>query len=175
GQARGSMDGHSSAYVTDLLFTPDGSRLISSSADQTIRLWDWATRKPVGALRGHVDEVDGMALAPGGRTLASRCKDGSIYLWDLKKSSAHLGYQTLPTRLSLGFRTAQFTPGRRFLLGVEPNGGVALWDAHTLKETRRLYGLSTNAAISLSPDSRWLVSDEHQNKLSLWDVANGVE
>ena len=56
GEARGSLEGHS-AYVTDLLFTPDGSRLISSGADQTIRLWDWTTRKPVGVLRGHLDEV----------------------------------------------------------------------------------------------------------------------
>ena len=37
GEGRGSLEGHNS-YVTDLLFTPDGSQLISSSADQTIRL-----------------------------------------------------------------------------------------------------------------------------------------
>src|SRR5262249_9170242 len=43
------------------------------------------------------------------------------------------------------------------------------------KETRRLSGLSTNATISLSPDSRWLVSDEHQNKLCVWDVTSGME
>jgi serine/threonine protein kinase/WD40 repeat protein len=175
GQARGSMDGHSSAYVTDLLFTPDGSRLLSSSADQTIRLWDWTTRKPAGLLRGHLDEVDGMALAPDGRTLASRCKDGSIYLWDLNKPFGQLGYQTLPGRLRLGSRLAQFTPDSRSILGVESSGGVALWDAHTLKETHRLSGLSTNAAIGLSPDSRWLVSSARHDKLSVSDVASGSE
>src|SRR5262249_19919109 len=103
-------------------------------------------------------------------------KDGSIYLWDLNKPSGHLGYQTLPSRLRTGlFRTTQFTPDSRSILGVESSGGVALWDAHTLKETRRLSGISTNAVISFSPDSRWLVSDERHDKLSVWDVVSGLE
>jgi WD40 repeat protein len=174
GQARAPLEGHS-AYVTDLLFTPDGSRLISSSADQTIRLWDWNTRKPTGVLRAHLDEVDGITLAPDGRTLASRCKDGSIYLWDLNKPSGHLGYQTLPSRLRLGFRTAQFTADSRSILGVELSGGVALWDARTLKETRRLSGLSTNGVIGFSSDSRWLVESDRHGKLAVWDVARGLE
>ena len=174
GEARGSLEGHS-AYVTDLLFTPDGSRLISSSADQTIRLWDWTTRKPAGVLRGHVDEVDGIALAPDGRTLASRCKDGSIYLWDLTQPFGHLGYQTLPNRLKLGSGAAQFTPDSRSILGIELSGDVALWDARTLKETRRLSGIPTNGIIGLSPDSRWLVTSDHPDTLSVWDVASGLE
>ena len=101
GKAVGLLEGHRS-YVSDLLFTPDGKRLISSSGDQTIRLWDWATRQPAGVLRGHLNEVDGLALAPDGRTLASRCKDGSIYLWDVTKPSRHLGYQIFPTAGSAG-------------------------------------------------------------------------
>ncbi len=174
GEARGSLGGHS-AYVTDLLFTPDGSRLISSGADQTIRLWDWTTRKPAGLLRGHLDEVDGIALAPAGRTLASRCKDGSIYLWDLNKPPGHLGCQTLPSRLRLGSGTAQFTPDSRSILGVESSGGVALWDAQTLKETRRMSGVPTPGMIGFSPDSRWLLTSDRHDKLSVWDVASGLE
>jgi serine/threonine protein kinase/WD40 repeat protein len=174
GVARGSLEGHSS-YVTDLLFTPDGSQLISSSADQTIRLWDWKTRKPTGVLRAHLDEVDGISLAPDGRTLASRCKDGSIYLWDLSKPSRHIGYRTLPSLVNIWFGTAQFTSDSRSILGVKLSGGVAVWDARTLKETRHLSGVFTNGIIGLSPDSRWLVSNDQHGNLSVWDVASGLE
>src|SRR4029434_10936274 len=98
-----------------------------------------------------------------------------IYLWDLSKPSGHLGYQTLPSRLRLGFRTAQFTPDSRSIVGVELSGGVALWDAQTLNETRRLSGLSTSGVIGLSQDSRWLVSSVRLGKLRVWDVARGLE
>ena len=152
---KGGWKWHSS-YVTDLLFTPDGSRLISSSADQTIRLWNWHTRKPTGVLRAHLDEVDGISLSPDGQTLASRCKDGSIYLWDLNKPIGHLGYRNLPSLARFG--STQFRPDSQTILGAKMNGDVAQWDARTLKETRCFSGVFTNGIIDLSPDSRWLVT-----------------
>lgn len=175
GESRGALEGHS-AYVTDLLFTSDGARLISSGADQTIRLWDWTTQKPAGVLRGHLDEVDGMALTADDRTLASRCKDGSIYLWELRKSAGHLGYQTLPRRLKPRPHAVQFTTDSRSIVGVESDGSVAVWDAETLKETRRLPGIPTNQTTGLSPDSKWIVmSSDRRDKLVVWDVATGLE
>jgi serine/threonine protein kinase/WD40 repeat protein len=171
GKAIGSLEGHST-WVSDLLFTPDGTQLISSSADQTIRLWDWATRKPAGVLRGHLGEVLGLAVAPDGRTLASRCGDGSIYLWDITKPSRHLGYQTLPSRLRPA--STVFTPDSQSILGVEQGGGVAVWDARTLKETRRLWGASTNQ-ITISQDARFVARSETDGRLHVWDVGGGLE
>jgi len=117
----------------------------------------------------------GFPWARTGGTLASRCKDGSIYLWDLNKPSGHIGYQTLPGLVSIWFGTAQFTPDSRSHPGVKLSGGVALWDARTLKETRRLSGVFTNGIIGLSPDSKWLVSNDRRGNLSIWDVASGLE
>jgi WD40 repeat protein len=173
GQAAGSLEGHRS-WVSDLLFTADGKRLVSSSGDQTIRLWDWSTHKPCGVLRGHLDEVDGLALAPDGRTLASRCKDGSIFLWDVTKPSRSLGYQTLPSRLDN--LSAAFTPDSRSILAAEMKGGVAEWDVSTLKETRRLWGDSTNKIDTIvSPDARWALQHDSHGRLLVWDARSGVE
>jgi WD40 repeat protein len=175
GQASGSLEGHGS-WVSDLLFTPDGKLLLSSSADQTIRLWDWSNGKSAGVLRGHLDEVHGLALASDGRTLASRCKDGSIYLWDVTKPSRHLGYQTLPSRLNSWRNVTVFTPDSQSILGVEKSGGVALWDALTLKETRRLRSPSTNQNnIIISPDARWVAELETSGRRRVWDVRSGLE
>jgi WD40 repeat protein len=172
GSPEGSLEGHA-LWVSDLIFTPDGKRLISSSGDQTIRLWDWSSRKPAGVLRGHLDELYGMALGPDGQTLASRCKDGSIYLWNLAKLPRHFGYQTLPSRLNLS--SAVFTPDSRTILGVEPGGGVALWDAATLKETRRLWSDCTNRKINISPDAKWVMQSDSDGHLRVWDVRNDSE
>jgi WD40 repeat protein len=172
GQACGSLEGHT-GYVGDLLFTPDSKLLISSGGDQTIRLWDWPTRQPAGVLRGHLNEVYGLALAPDGRTLASRCKDGSIYLWDITKPARHLGYQTLPSRLN--YSSAVFTPDSRSILGVEPGGGVAGWDAGTLKETRRLWGDTNRNKFTIFPDASRVVQGDGKGRLHVWDARSGLE
>jgi WD40 repeat protein/serine/threonine protein kinase len=173
GTARGVLEGHRS-WVSDLLFTPDGRFLLSSSGDQTIRLWDWSKLQPATVLCGHLDEVDGLALAPGGRNLVSRCKDGSIYLWDLNKPSQHPPYQTLPSRLN--YASTLFTPDSRSILAVELKGGVALWDTFARKETRRLWGDSTNGIdFIISPDARRIVRGDNNGRVHVWDAGNGLE
>ena len=178
GKAIGTLEGHR-AFGSDLLFTPDGKKLISSSADQTIRLWDWSTRQPAGILRGHVNEIDGLALAADGRTLASRCKDGSVYLWDTAKPTRHLGYQIIPG--SWGSGPIQFMPdGRSILHARVPGGGeVAVWDAITLKETLRSWATSTNHddghVVSVSPDGGQVVRFDFHGHLRLWDARTGLE
>ena len=169
GQATGSLEGHGT-WVSDLLFTPDGTRLISSSGDETIRVWDWATRKTAEVLRGHVREIDGLAMAPDGRTLASHGSDGSIYLWDLTKPPSHLGYQIIPTPLN----SAVFTPDSQSILSLRSTG-LTLWDPHTLKEMRPIWVNSTNLYGIISPDAKWVVRTDNGGRLSVGDARSGLE
>ena len=80
GDLVGVYEGHS-AWVSALQFSLDGRWLYSASADQTIRIWDVASRQSLALYRGHSDEVWAMALSADGSTLASGGKDGEIRLW----------------------------------------------------------------------------------------------
>ena len=48
------LSGHESD-VTSAAFSPDGSRIVTASADETARIWDAATGKEITVLRGHED------------------------------------------------------------------------------------------------------------------------
>jgi WD40 repeat protein len=88
---------HRSFYVRGLIFSPDGKRLYSgggrvppgkvSEEIGAIRVWDSATGKPVGQLRGHTGGVQSLALSPDGKQILSGAegfdKSGhTVRLWD---------------------------------------------------------------------------------------------
>ena len=52
--------------VYGLAFSPDGTRLAIGSGDNTIRLWDVASRQEVCQLRGHDSYVHAIAFSPDG-------------------------------------------------------------------------------------------------------------
>src|SRR5205823_835665 len=61
---------------------PDGTRLATGCADNTIRLWDVATGQEVAELRGHAAYVHAVAFSPDGTRLVSGSGDFTVRLWD---------------------------------------------------------------------------------------------
>jgi len=69
-----------------LVWTPDGTRLLSagSFSDRTIREWDTSTWKQVGdPWRGHNDRINALAVDSTGTFLASASSDKDVRLWRL--------------------------------------------------------------------------------------------
>jgi WD40 repeat protein/serine/threonine protein kinase len=68
--------------VYGMAFSPDGTRLAVGCADNTIRLWDVATRKEVAELRGHPAYVHAVAFSSDGTRLVSASGDFTVRIWD---------------------------------------------------------------------------------------------
>ena len=61
------------------VFSPDGKRLASPSADKTVKLWDAQTGQEILSLKGHTNQVETVAFSPDGTRLASTVNRGMTY------------------------------------------------------------------------------------------------
>ncbi|GII90485.1 hypothetical protein Ssi02_07160 [Sinosporangium siamense] len=67
--------------MTSMAFSPDGHTLAGASADETARLWDLATRRPIGTPpAGHAGSVNSVAFSRDGHTLAGGDEDNAVRL-----------------------------------------------------------------------------------------------
>ena len=69
-------------YPEALVFSPDGTILISGHRSGTIQLWDVETGDRIAALDGHTQQVETLKFSPDGKTFVSTAMDGTIFLWD---------------------------------------------------------------------------------------------
>ncbi|XP_012694253.2 coronin-7 isoform X1 [Clupea harengus] len=80
------LQGHTEK-IYSIKFHPHASGLLASSSyDLTVRLWDLQSEKEVKKLKGHEDQIFGMAWSPDGKLLATVCKDGKVRVYDPRKS-----------------------------------------------------------------------------------------
>jgi WD40 repeat protein len=75
------FEGHSN-WVMGVAFSPDGARMASAGADQTLRIWDAARGRAVLTLRGPRDRVHGVGFSPDGSRLAAASADGVVRVWE---------------------------------------------------------------------------------------------
>ena len=67
-----------------MTFSPDGTKLVTTSKDSTVRVWKAATLQPMATLTDHTDEVNRAAFSPDSKTLATTSDDGTVRLWDME-------------------------------------------------------------------------------------------
>jgi WD40 repeat protein len=120
------LHGHS-GHVNSVAFSPDGSRIVSGSLDDTIRLWDAETGDAIGKpLQGHSTTVYSVASSPDGSRIVSGSRDNTIRLWDAETSDA-IG-KPLEGHSSIASSVAFSPDGSRIVSGSLDNT-IHLWNA----------------------------------------------
>jgi serine/threonine protein kinase/WD40 repeat protein len=168
----GELEGHG-FWVGSLVFWPDGTKLASSSADQTLRIWDVASQKCLNVLRGHIQEVWRLALLPDNKTLVSGAKDGAICFWDASVTHPRQPCIAIPENTAAWC----FTPDSRSVLTVNPQGRVSRWTGSDFQQQDPVVEKGTNfddVAYRFSQDGGFLAFCSPKGGLGIWDISRRV-
>ncbi len=159
------LAGHTS-WIPDMEFTPDGKRLISASADQSIRIWELEKMVEETVLRGHLSEVNSLAVSSDGRTIVSGGKDGSVYLWDPERKSNPPPFRTLPEPV----RDFAILPDESSMLVVQDSGTVRVVELKTLKATDELAAPEGRVVqVTITPDGAHVFLATSRNRVHVID------
>jgi WD40 repeat protein len=70
-------------FTSDIVVTPDGSRVISAHYDSTVRFWDPESGKALGMVKGNVYGMAGLAISPSGRWIGVGRPDTKIAIIEM--------------------------------------------------------------------------------------------
>jgi sugar lactone lactonase YvrE len=162
-----TLSGHTSG-VNCLVFSADSKKLISGSADKTIKIWDVKTGKEIAKLEGHKGFINALVITPDGQQLFSADADKTIKVWDVntgKELRTLLGHKSSINSLAI-------SPDGQKLFSASADKTIKVWDVNTGKEIKTLseHKGYVNALV-VSPDGEKLFSASADETIKVWDVA----
>ena len=106
-----------------IAFDPAGETLAAGHVDGQITLWDVATGRLVGEVRGHSGGIFDLDFNPDGKLLATAGTDGIVRVFEVPSGEPRLvlrGHDYLVTGVS-------FSPDGSQLASAAPDGTVRIW------------------------------------------------
>ncbi len=131
GETSLTLKGHDSV-VDDVVFSPDGKRLLTASADGTSKVWEVATGMELLTLYskylGHVFAGD---FSPDGSLVVTVDWSGYGAVWDVATGSLQSELGKNVRTYNLKYYDVAFSPDGKSIATASTGGEAIIWDAST--------------------------------------------
>jgi len=158
-------------WVTSLVMSPDGKRVVSGDIHGNVILWELCTGSVVRMIEGCRDTtVCSVDLAADGRQVVSCNSGGTIVLSDVESGKTLRTFQVSER----GCLMAAATPDGSGILSTSSDDPVALWQVETGRRVRTWdWPNNTAYSIAISPDGRYFVAGGDETCLAACAIDEG--
>ena len=162
------LEGHS-ASIWSLAVSPNGQTLISSSEDESIRIWNLATGEADEIILSQDTVVYAVAFGPDGQIFASAGKDKVIKIWNAKDLTQ---LKSLPGHQDV-IRAIAISPDGKYLVSGSWDKTVKVWELQSGKLITTFKGHQDRVVtVAISRDSRTVFSGSIDNTIKVWSIEN---
>lgn len=161
------IEGHKDV-VNALVFSADGHSFFSASDDKSIRQWNLST----GVEEKRFDStstINTISISDDEHFLLSGSGDLSIKLWDLTRGEELQHFEG-------EYGVAIFSRDGKSILFKDTSKSITMRDKNTGVELQRFEGhVKYVSSISISPNSKKLLSLHYDKAIQSWDLAKGLQ
>ena len=159
-------------YVSTAAYSPDGTRIVTASADNTVRIWDARTGKQIAVVRGHGGPVNSAAYSGDGARIVTTSDDKTARIWDARtgKQIAVLGGH------EGAVYSGAYSPDGTRIVTSSADRTARVWDARTGKQIAILHGHeSVVYTVAYDPGGTRIVTASDDKTARVWDARTGTQ
>ncbi len=169
-----TLSGHQGP-VSHVCLTPDNKRILSASADGTLRIWDFEKRTEFHVCEGHASAILGLAVTPDGRRAVSADAE-SIQLWDIESGKT----MEVSSPFDKPLAVMQITPDGRLAVSIHGEDELQVRELSSLRllhqrplPARTQTYHSDPPILSISPNSQFAATVTKETSVEIWDLRAG--
>ena len=160
-----------SNWIKKVVLSPDQTKLLSSSTDLDVKLWDLKTGELIDTYTAHEGSVDALAFSNDGVTFVSADARGNVIGWDIESTTPAWKIQAYDNE---GINTMLITDSGQLILG----GNGKIIQVRSMKTREIIHKLIGHTEpvedLAMSPEGE-LLSVSGDATVKIWNIEVGAK